>query len=81
MPEVPGTSTVQYLRTCCTNLKTIGVYSFEGCALQESVVPLRHDWFIRKLPFDGTKLQSVGVQGHSSNQEFVSTHEQHPDER
>jgi len=46
------------------NIKTIGRYAFEGCTPQDIMVPLRHHWFVRKLPFDETQLQSVDMQGN-----------------
>ena len=46
------------------NLETIGQGAFQGCPLQDITIPLRHRWFVRKLPFDETELQSVDMQGH-----------------
>ena len=46
------------------NIKTIGHNAFRGCTLQDIMIPLRHRWFVRKLPIDETKLQSVDMQGH-----------------
>ena len=45
------------------NLKTIGFQIFNGCPLQDVIIPSRHHWFVRKLPFDETKLQSIDMQG------------------
>jgi len=46
------------------SLKTVGWGAFMECAkLQDVVLPSSYHWFVRKLPFDGTRLQSVDMQG------------------
>ena len=46
------------------NLKTIPHDAFLGCTIHHVIIPLRHHWFVRKLPFDETRLRSVDMQGH-----------------
>jgi len=47
------------------NVKTIGESPFLDCTkLQDVMIPWSYHWFVRKLPFDETKLQSVDMQGH-----------------
>ena len=46
------------------NLKSIGERAFLNSTPHDIMIPLRHGWFVRKFPFDETKLQSVDMQGH-----------------